>query len=162
MERGNYAASASSSPFNDGARASPSSGFPTVFFICAISLLLFQGRSIKIQGRFDPLFRGRCVIYYYASFRCRHQRNAAAAAASDVQVKRRQLLARSPTANSSEISTSDQVRPPFLQRVALTMPGIHRARATLNVECGQDCEYFALENAGLSIHHSTGEYVAKN
>ena len=31
------------------------SGFPTVFFICAISLLLFQGRSIKIQGRFDPL-----------------------------------------------------------------------------------------------------------
>ena len=52
MERGNYAASASSSPFNDG--VPPSSGFPTVF-ICAISLLLFQGRSIKIQGRFDPL-----------------------------------------------------------------------------------------------------------
>ena len=148
MERGNYAASASSSPFNDGVSPSssasqqPSSFAPSPFCCSRVGRLKFKDDSILFQRQMCYL--SLCVV----SFRCRRERNAAAAAASDVQVKRRQLLARSPTANSSEISTSDQVRPPFLQRVALTMPGIHRARATLNVECGQDCE-----NAGLSIHH---------
>ena len=116
----------------------PSSSFAPSPFCCSrVGRLRFKGDSILFQRQMCYLLL--CVV----SFRFRRERNAAAAAASDVQVKRRQLLARSPTANSSEISTSDQVRPPFLQRVALTMPGIHRARATLNVECGQDCKYFA-------------------
>ena len=128
MERGNYAASASSSPFNDGVPPSPAyqpSSFAPSPFCCSrvVGRLKFKDDSILFQRQMCYLVL--CVVSLSARTKCSSRSRSLGYSGEKATV------ARSPTANSSEISTSDQSRPPFLQRVALTMPGIHRAQLSM-------------------------------
>ena len=152
MERGNYAASASSSPFNDGESPSPgsqpSSFAPSPFCCSRVGRLKFKDDSILFQRQMCYLL---CVVSLSARTKCcsRSLGNSGEKA----------TVARSPTANSSEISTSDQSRPPFLQRVALTMPGIHRAQLSMLNAVRMANTLVTKMQQYVS---TTGENVAKN
>ena len=144
MERGNYAASASSSPFNDGAvspspASQPSSFAPSPSCCSRVGRLRFKGDSILFQRQMCyPLL---CVVSLSARTKCSSSRSLGCSGEKATVARalaNRQLL-RDLNLRSKSSSIFAACRP---------HNAWHSPRATLNVECGQDCEYLAYSRQG--------------
>ena len=122
----------------------PSSSFAPSPFCCSrVGRLRFKGDSILFQRQMCyPLL---CVVVSLCS------RSRSLGCSGEKATVARTLARQPPTPPRSQ----PQIK--FVLHFCSVSPSqclAFTARATLNVECGQDCEYFALENAGLSIRHS--------